>query len=127
MSRPPMTTLPSFPSSRCRSRITSRTAAGRAATGTIRSHRGPPTAEVTAGLDAPAAEPRRDAGDRPAVLARADVRARRAQEVGDRLDAVALLHAQLGGAAHDRLAVRVRCEERDERELVDERGNLVCI
>ena len=52
-------------------------------------------------------------------------RAAGAQAVGHRLDAVALLHAQLLRAADDALAARMRGEQRDERELVDEQRHLL--
>ena len=80
---------------------------------------------VAARVDPPAAEPDRDAGDRPAVLARLDARVERAQAVVHRLDPVGLLHAQLARAADDRLPARVRGEQRDERQLVDERRHFL--
>ena len=60
---------------------------------------------------------------KPSAVA-ADVRAERAEGVRDRLDPVGLLHAQLGGAAHDAVAARVPASEREERQLVDEQRHL---
>ena len=79
---------------------------------------------VAAGVDPASPKAGRDAGDRPAVLPGVDVGAAGAQAVGDRLDPVALLDAKLGGAADDALAARMRGEQRDERQLVDEPRDL---
>ena len=51
--------------------------------------------------------------------------AERPQAVGDRLDPVRLLHAQLAGTGDSGLAARVGGEERYERQFVDEARHLV--
>ena len=50
---------------------------------------------------------------------RLDLGAEAAEAVDDGLDPVGLLEAQLGGAAHHRLALGEAAEQGDERELVD--------
>ena len=52
-------------------------------------------------------------------------RAEAAQAVDDGCDAVGLLQPQLGGAAHQRLALGEAAEQGDERQLVDRQRHLV--
>ena len=80
---------------------------------------------VAARVDPAAARPRRDAAHLEAVRARLDADAERAEAVGDGLDPVGLLCAQLRGAADDgRRRARAR-RQRDERQLVDEPRHLL--
>ena len=77
-------------------------------------------AVVAVGVHAAALGPRGHALDLPAVVGRAHVPADRAQQLGDGLQAVGLLDAQLARAAHDRAAARHRRRERQQRQLVDQ-------
>ena len=80
---------------------------------------------VAVGVDAAAARPCGRAADDEPVRARLDPYADRAEALGHRVDAVGLLRAQLRGATDDRLAVRERAEQRDQRQLVDEARHLL--
>src|SRR5206468_1503029 len=79
---------------------------------------------VATSIDLAALRPCRDPGDREALVVALDAAADRAEGIDNGVDAVGLLVAQLPRAVHPALAARLRGEEREERQLVDEERHL---